>query len=377
MLNKSLNTHNDDKTHNANSIALKNLGETDISICISEAHRALLIEKNKQIEKNRQVLDAIIRAVFFCGNYELALRGHNESADSENQGIFKGLLHHDAEKDPVLREHLENSKVFKGTSGEIQNDILDSVLQVYRYHVISEIDNVDYVAVMADDSTDVSGAVQTVIVLRYVCEGELVERFWGYFRPESIDAEGISKCLLDELQKIFKGNRNKLVAQTYDGASVMSGKTGGVQAKVKEVYPNAHYTHCYAHKLNLIVKDACKANTSARVFFSNLDGIPTFFNKASECKRVLDKHIKGSLPRGSDVRWNYKIRTVSKVKEFYEPIKACFEEQNRNDKVVRKAGGFLRFLNGENVEFWLNIFNKILIEVNFLLKIMQKPESTL
>ena len=31
----------------------------------------------------------------------------------------------------------------------------------------------------------------------------------------------------------------------------MSGKTAGVQVKIREEYPNAVFTHCYAHQLNL------------------------------------------------------------------------------------------------------------------------------
>ena len=38
----------------------------------------------------------------------------------------------------------------------------------------------------------------------------------------------------------------KIVSQGYDGASVMSGRCAGVQAKVREFAPNAIYIHCYA-----------------------------------------------------------------------------------------------------------------------------------
>jgi len=49
-----------------------------------------------------------------------------------------------------------------------------------------------------------------------------------------------------------------IVAQSFDGASVMSGRFNGVQAKVKENYPYAIYTHCMAHRVNLVVLDMCK-----------------------------------------------------------------------------------------------------------------------
>lgn len=53
-------------------------------------------------------------------------------------------------------------------------------------------------------------------------------------------------------------NTLNIVAQSYDGASVMSGHLGGVQSKIKQQYPCAIYTHCMAHRLNLIVVDMCK-----------------------------------------------------------------------------------------------------------------------
>ena len=50
----------------------------------------------------------------------------------------------------------------------------------------------------------------------------------------------------------------KVIAQSYDGASVISGQLGGVQTLMKEHYPYAIYIHCVAHRLNLIVVDTCK-----------------------------------------------------------------------------------------------------------------------
>lgn len=48
-----------------------------------------------------------------------------------------------------------------------------------------------------------------------------------------------------------------IVAQSYDGSSVMSGCLGGIQAKIKDLYPCALYTHFMVHRLNLVV-DMCK-----------------------------------------------------------------------------------------------------------------------
>ena len=63
-------------------------------------------------------------------------------------------------------------------------------------------------------------------VFRYTNKslGEEVERFCGYFCPKSVNAEGISKCILKHLQIVIQGNQDELINQTFDGAKLMKGK---------------------------------------------------------------------------------------------------------------------------------------------------------
>ena len=51
---------------------------------------------------------------------------------------------------------------------------------------------------------------------------------------------------------------DKMRAQGYDGAIVMSGLINGVQARVRRVNPKAVYIHCRAHVLNLCIVHASK-----------------------------------------------------------------------------------------------------------------------
>lgn len=48
-----------------------------------------------------------------------------------------------ASLDGMLKEHLENSTVFKGTSKTVQNELLDYMLSVVREHVIKEAQSSD------------------------------------------------------------------------------------------------------------------------------------------------------------------------------------------------------------------------------------------
>jgi len=61
-----------------------------------------------------------------------------------------------------------------------------------------------------------------------------------------------------------------LIAQCYNGASVMSGEVSGLQARFREIHKNAVvavYVHCHAHRLNLVIVDAARHVQSANDFF--------------------------------------------------------------------------------------------------------------
>lgn len=87
---------------------------------------------------------------------------------------------------------------------------------------------------------------------------------------------------------------NKFIAQTYDGASVMSGHLNGLQMKVQQEYPMALYTHCYAHVLNLVWPQVMAEISECNIFFSTLNGILTFFSHSSKRTFAIQEHSKKS-----------------------------------------------------------------------------------
>ncbi|KAI4798579.1 hypothetical protein KUCAC02_021946, partial [Chaenocephalus aceratus] len=127
------------------------------------------------------------------------------------------------EGDSRLRRHYEAQPVFKGTSSTTQNELLDCMYDVSREEIAKQADNTSCVAVQADETTDVSCKSQMVIVLRYITP----------------DLTVTERSLEFVEVKDTTGLREKLIAQTYDGAAVMSGNVRGVQTVMKETYPNA------------------------------------------------------------------------------------------------------------------------------------------
>ena len=114
----------------------------------------------------------------------------------------------------------------------------------------------------------------------------------------------IASVLLERLNQLLADDNEKmkLVAQAYDGASVMRGEKAGVQQKVREQFKNAHYVHCYAHQLNLIMQQATSRIKKVNVFFSDLSGIASFFSRSPKRYSVLDKIVSRRLPRASSTQ---------------------------------------------------------------------------
>lgn len=80
-----------------------------------------------------------------------------------------------------------------------------------------EITQCDYIAIEADEATDNSTISQLVFIVRYVLNGVIHERFMGFFTPTAPNAEAISTCIFNELEKLKLNERpEKLIAETYD-----------------------------------------------------------------------------------------------------------------------------------------------------------------
>ena len=326
-LSEKVKRHVKCSCHVENCLKLAFFGKTNIAEQLSKAYRDSLIQHNLEVERNRHILSRIIDCIKFCGAFELALRGHDENLTSDNPGVFLGLVNFAAALDSVLSQHLESATVFKGTSKTIQNELLDIMLKTLQCTIQKEVKQADFVAVIADDTSDVSNHLQNVVVFRYIVSGKVVERFWSFCDLPQGNAENISANVISCLNSILPGahDKQKLVAQCYDGASVMSGQHRGVQSIVKETYPNAHYVHCYAHQLNLILQQATSQIVSVRVFFAHLNAFSIFFSHSTKRVSCLDDCVAIRIPRSVQTRWNFESRIVSTVFEHKDDLKVCFK----------------------------------------------------
>ena len=78
-----------------------------------------------------------------------------------------------------------------------------------------------------------------------------MERFLTFFDVSSDrSALAISSAVKQILRRYGDTLKDKLIMQTYDGASVMSENISRVQCLLCEDYP--YFFHCAAHQLNLV-----------------------------------------------------------------------------------------------------------------------------
>ncbi|KAL3243420.1 hypothetical protein MRX96_020575 [Rhipicephalus microplus] len=109
---------------------------------------------------------------------------------------------------------------------------------------------------IVDETKDLSKTEPLSVVVRYYLNGAVFERFLGFCNAEQLDAKSLLSYVKETLNRC--GIDSQLcIAQTYDGASVMSGTSRGVQALFRQEVPQAVYVHCTNHRLNLVIVDVC------------------------------------------------------------------------------------------------------------------------
>lgn len=271
---------------------------------------ALKSTHEKTISGNRHYVKQIARVLCLTARQKIAQRGHRESIDSENRGNFLEILDLLSEQDEVVQKRLRGQQRVKYTSPQVQNDILSVMAQMIRSTISKEVSSSGDYSVMLDESKDISKREQLSVVVRYVYNNSIHEEFLDFERLKELNAP----YLKDKLCNVLTACEIKIsdcVAQTYDGASVMSGCNKGVQALFrKENAPHAVYIHCYNHRLNLVIVDSVKSVRMAENFFSFLEELYVYMTAHVPYEIFLTKQKElfpgkqtRTLKKLSDTRW--------------------------------------------------------------------------
>src|SRR6218665_4085355 len=270
--------------------------------------------------------------------------------------------------DDIVRRKLEHGPDnAKYTHHSIQEVLIQIMADLILRQVKDEIMVQQHFGIICDETKDMSKKEQISLVVRYLHKGSIHEEFLGFTYAERLDAESLCNYILEKLKTGGIDIKN-CVGQSYDGASVMSGRLSGVQVRIKEHAECAENVHCYAHRLNLVIVDTCKADRHAADYFAVLQKLYIFVSGSFVHPKWLslqndlypdEKPIE--LKRLSDTRWSAQISAVRAVISRLSVIVALLQkigDEERGDRAVEARS----ILNQMDIKFTfcLEIFNDLL-----------------
>ena len=331
----------------------------------------LISQRRTVIQENRKFLQTMLKIALLCARQDLALRGHDESENSENKGNFREILALLASESPTLKHQLESAPSnAKYISKEIQNDLLKAAAAIVPHSICEDIQSAYYYSLIADECRDVSRTEQLSICLRFVSrtDNHIKERFVGFTDVHELDAASLAGETMRQLGQLGL-NPSKCVSQCYDGASVMSGHLTGVQAIAQcTLGHGCLYVHCCAHRLNLVLVDTARGNNDVNNFFGLLEAVYRFFSVSTlrHDNFVNSQRLKGlhvlEIPQLSDTRWACRYMAVHLFQTRYECLLEALGniETSRDRSAVAESHGLMMQLKSLTFLAILCIFEEVL-----------------
>lgn len=341
----------------------------------------LIKSKSKEDDAEREeYIKKLYDITMLLGRTGQAFRGHDESDTSTNRGNFWETCEFLAKYDKAFEKHF-SKKIY--TSGKIQNEFISIVSEEVLSIISSEIRESGMMAVIMDEARCFKEE-QMSIILRYPRGTSIEEHFVGFINcSESRDAESLVKILTQHLKKM-KIDDIPIIAQSYDGASVMSGKHKGVQALIKQKHPCAVFIHCLAHRVNLVVTDSCKNIPSSTEFFNTMEAIYCHYAKPANHHRLRNLQrtlgiVHMEINSLSTTRWSCRFKNCVTVLENFDAIFDDLEIEivQSKDKDAVEARGILGALTSPCFVVCLFIFKDILSQTQILSTFLQKKDITL
>ncbi|CAH0563144.1 unnamed protein product [Brassicogethes aeneus] len=334
-----------------------------------------------QLSKNREYMKKLIDIILVLLRQGLPLRGHREDVFSKNRGNLLEVAELFSVYDTTFLSYF--SKNISYCSPKVQNEIIEIIAQLSLQKIVSEIKSCGFFTLMADETRSFKEE-QLSIVVRFSKDLEVEKRFLSFINcSNSRDAQSLANIIFDFLEKSSLGDI-PIVGQSYDGASVMSGKHKGLQALIKEKHPSVIYTHCLAHKLNLVVVDACTKVSLGASFFNTLEALYVHFSQPGNHENL--KKVANNLGINlleisslSTTRWACRFKNCKAVLKNYEVIKTTLESEIREnqDRHAVEAVGLLECIQKTDFCICLHILTHVLLIVNVLSQYFQGKDATI
>lgn len=353
-----------------------NSANKSVASQISDAHLAL-------VKENRTYIGVIVDILLYTATQGIGQRGHREDGASINKGNFLELLNLISKYNEIVKKKIisEDNANAKYTSPKIQNEIFLIISRMILKQISSELQRASCFSIMCDETKDIRKTEQLSVVLRYYMNGVIYERFLGFQAATELDAASLFNYIKDILVKC-NIDIQKCIAQTYDGANVMSGRLNGVQTLFRNEVNRAIYVHCYNHRLNLVLVDVCKNYHYGQRFFNVLDNLYSFVSgsavhsKFIKTQQEIQPSVKPiELKHTCYTRWTAQIFACFSVKKAFSYILVLLNRLiNEQSDRATEAQGLLHQINF-NFIFCLCLYTKFLTMFKGVSDYLQKVTS--
>ena len=336
---KYLRAHASKEYHNFSMLRMDSFLKT---CSVGNVVQRIILQKQQLLQQKKDYLEGLAMVIHLLGLQGIAYRGHRDSGklndlsqiqSTTNEGNLRAVLRLlIARGDAKIRSYMEACPANASyLSWSTQNDFIEIIGDHIRGKILKELKASKFFSVLADETSDVSNIEQLSILVRYVHEdviGEpsVKEVFLGFCEATDLSGEGLSRLIMAKLRG-WGIDLSDMRGQGYDGASAMSGKFNGVQAKIRAQYPLAMYVHCACHILNLALSTSSDLRAVRRSMSTIQDGI-TFLRGSPKRKAVLKTAVRALYPSYSkttlvslcNTRWVERHDAVVRFIELFEAV---------------------------------------------------------
>ena len=346
--------------------------------------RNVLDQVNAQYSSERKEATRCLTEIFttlqILGRQGLAVRGK----DDFNSNI-RQILRLRTRDNKELQEWLQRKTTW--TSHEIQNEMMDLMANTVLRTIAATLRNRVIYSVLCDETADNCGTEQLSISIRTVNDDfEAEEHFLGFYALQRCDAEYISKCILDVLQR-FDLSVNNMRGQCYDGASVMSGHVSGVAACILNLEPRAVFTHCQMHSLNLAVQDCISEIPNLRDFLALVQDLLVFLRDSPKRRQTLAVAASVDCDQTAPTPTNIRPLCPTRMTMRFHALDGLMKQVHilqdvldeiagdTNDRGIQaKVSGYLRRLNDFEFYFCLIVSHCLFEKTDILSKQLQSTK---
>jgi len=339
-----------------------------------------------QIQNRYFFAKGVMTNVLFLGKHCLPFFGN-----AFGKGLLAEFLQHvGKEYAPKIQHSLDSSKKkeFKGSNllkpmhhRDVQF-ILKKFSHQIRKKLFDKLQACKSICIIADEWHDKASQEYCSVSTRYVMDNlSSGVIFLGFYRLKNILAETVKDAIKNAFSYFIGIDlSNKIVAQTYDGASNMQGQYAGVQKLIRDDFaPFAAKLHCINHQLQLSVKEMNKEPNIIKRVTENCYVIakiikysPKMVAQLKDLKEELASIENGITRKKNEyaslkakildfcvTRWTVRAGSLKNIMKNYEALLTLFAkilgdstERNRLNKDKRaEIGGLVKYL--QTFEFFL------------------------